>query len=311
VIKAHFQCYHAADETAADVKFSRRWCHTLMPNGSGATTMCAIKETIRPKTRRDLSPDERRDRIAESVLIHESVLARDLAGAFGVSLMTIHRDLDALEARGILRKTRGGATAQPSSLFESSVHYRAGARLAEKEALSRHACLLIEPGQAVMLSDATTMMPLVGMLPTLAPLTVIANFMPTIEALKGREGIRLIALGGEYFPSHDSFVGIICEGAIFSLRADICFISVSAVSGGVAYHQEQEIVAVMRAMLRSSTKNVLLIDHTKLGKTALHQVAPLSDFDLVVVDSGVSDAGLQELHDARTPFEIAPVGAGR
>ncbi|MGI9254522.1 MAG: DeoR/GlpR family DNA-binding transcription regulator, partial [Thermomicrobiales bacterium] len=159
------------------------------------------------KQRADLTPEERRERIAGAVLSNDSVVARDLAIEFGVSLMTVHRDLDELEARGILRKTRGGATAQPSSLFESSVQYRASAKLAEKQAISRTAVGLIESGQAVMLSDATTMMPLVELLPGLAPLTVIANFMPTIEALRGREGIRLIALGGDYFPSHDSFMG--------------------------------------------------------------------------------------------------------
>lgn len=255
----------------------------------------------------DLSPDERRDRIAAEVLTHDSVLARDLAGRFGVSLMTIHRDLDALEARGILRKTRGGATAQPSSLFESDVRYRAGARMAEKEALSRHAFGLVESGQSVLLSDATTMLPLVRMLPELAPLTVITNFVPMIEALRESEGVRLIALGGEHVRSHDSFMGILCEDAIAGLRADICFISVSAVSGGYAYHQEQDIVAVMRAMLRASTRNVLLVDHSKLGRTALHRVAPLTDFDLVVVDSGVDEAGLAELRDARVPFAVAPM----
>lgn len=275
--------------------------------GAGAPDLAS---GVGPKPRADFSPEERRDRIAAAVLSEDVVIARDLAAGFGVSLMTIHRDLDELESRGILRKTRGGATAQPSSLFESSVLYRASAKLAEKQAISRFAIGLVESGQAVMLSDATTMMPLVDLLPTVAPLTVIANFLPTIEALKGREGIRLIALGGEYSPTHDSFGGILCEGAIASLRADICFISVSAVSGGVAYHQEQEIVAVMRAMLRSSAKKVLLIDHSKLGKTALHRVAPLSDFDLVVVDSRVNEDGLRELRDARTPFEIAPMGGG-
>ncbi|MFM9106614.1 MAG: DeoR/GlpR family DNA-binding transcription regulator [Chloroflexota bacterium] len=273
-------------------------------NGNGARSSGAARPRL------DLSPEDRRDRIAAAVLSQDVVIARDLAAAFGVSLMTIHRDLDELEARGILRKTRGGATAQPSSLFESSVLYRASAMLAEKQAISRHALGLIESGQSVMLSDATTLLPLVERLPGLAPLTVIASFLPAIEALKGREHIRLIALGGEYLPTHDSFAGILCESAIASLRADICFISVSAVSGGYAYHQEQEIVAVMRAMLRSSTRKVLLIDHGKLGKTALHRVAPLSDFDLVVVDSGVGEDGLRELRDARTPFEIAPMGGG-
>lgn len=249
---------------------------------------------------------ERRERIAELVLSRDVVSARDLAAQFDVSLMTVHRDLDELEARGILRKTRGGATAQPSSLFESSVRFRLGAARPEKDAVARHALGGIEPGQAVLLDDASTTLALAKLLPGRGPLTVITNFRPTIEALYGAPDIRLIALGGEYFPNHDSFMGVVCEDALAAIRADVFFMSTSAVSGGVAWHQEQVTVSAKRAMLRAARRRVLLIDHGKLGKTALHQLAHLAEFDLVVVDDGVDAAGLEELRESRVPFEIAP-----
>jgi DeoR/GlpR family transcriptional regulator of sugar metabolism len=253
-----------------------------------------------------LSPAERRERIGEIVLAHESVSARDLATRFEVSVMTIHRDFDELERQGVLRKIRGGATPQPSNLFESNVRYRLATARAEKEGLARYALSLIEPGQAVLLDDATTTLALARLLPSIAPVTVITNYLATIEALHDAPGIRLIALGGEYFPSHDSFMGIVCEGAIAALHADLFFMSTSAVCDGIAYHQEQEIVATKRAMLGAATKRILLIDHSKLGKTALHELAPLSDFDLVVVDDGVDAMGQRALEDTKVPFAIAP-----
>lgn len=253
-----------------------------------------------------LAPDTRRELIAGIVLANEFVSARELATRFAVSLMTIHRDLDELEHRGVLRKTRGGATPQPSSLFESNVRYRLSAAQAEKEALARYALAMIEPGQALLLDDATTTLALARLLPSIAPLTVITNYLATIQVLHDAPGIRLIALGGEYFPSHDSFLGIVCEDAIASLRADLFFMSTSAVSHGIAYHQEQEVVAVKRAMLRAAARSVLLIDHSKLGKTALHQLAPLAAFDLIVVDDGVDAARLHTLEEAKVPFVVAP-----
>jgi DeoR/GlpR family transcriptional regulator of sugar metabolism len=265
----------------------------------------ARKEEVRQLAPPSLPPAERRERIAEIVLANESVSARDLAARFDVSVMTVHRDLDELERRGVLRKTRGGATPQPSSLFESNVRYRLAAAKAEKEALARYALSMIEPGQALLLDDATTTLALARLLPGIAPLTVITNYLATIQLLHDAPGIRLIVLGGEYFPSHDSFLGIVCEDAISSLRADLFFMSTSAVCDGIAYHQEQEIVAVKRAMLRAATRSILLIDHSKLGKTALHQLAPLTAFDLVVVDDGVDDAGLRALEDAKAPFAVA------
>jgi DeoR/GlpR family transcriptional regulator of sugar metabolism len=253
-----------------------------------------------------LAPSERRERIAEIVLANESVSARDLASRFDVSVMTVHRDLDELERQGVLRKIRGGATPQPSSLFESNVRYRLATAKAEKETLAHYALAMIEPGQALLLDDATTTLALARLLPSIAPLTVITNYLATIQLLHNAPGIRLIVLGGEYFPSHDSFLGIVCEDAIASLRADVFFMSTSAVCDGIAYHQEQEIVAVKRAMLRAAAKSILLIDHSKLGKTALHQLAPLSAFDLVVVDGGVDEGGLRALEEAKTPFAVAP-----
>lgn len=254
-----------------------------------------------------LAPEQRRERIAEYVLGREVVPARELAARFDVSLMTVHRDLDELERQGVLRKVRGGATPQPSSLFESNVRYRLSAARAEKEALARFALGLIEPGQAVLLDDATTTLALARLLPGLAPITVITNYLATIQALHEAPGVRLIALGGEYLPSHDSFTGVVCEAAIASLRADLFFMSTSAVSAGVAFHQEQEIVKVKRAMLAAATRRVLLIDHAKLGKAALHKLAPLADFDLIVVDAGADETQLRELREAKVPFEVAPL----
>lgn len=253
-----------------------------------------------------LSGADRRERIAEYVLARDSVATKELAARFDVSVMTVHRDLDELERQGVLRKVRGGATPQPSSLFESNVRFRLSSARGEKEALARYALGLIEPGEAVLLDDATTTLALARLLPSLTPLTVITNYLATIQTLRDVPGIRLIALGGEYFPSHDSFTGVVCEGAIAALRADIFFMSTSAVSAGFAFHQEQEIVKIKRSMLAAANRRVLLLDHGKLGKVALHRLAPLTDFDLVVVDAGVDPERLRELRDAKVPVEVAP-----
>ena len=102
------------------------------------------------------------------------------------------------------------------------------------------------------------------------PLTVISNCLTIIQELSKVKGIDLISLGGEFFPHHDAFAGIICEQAIGALHANVLFMSGSAVSNGVIYHQEQEIVKVKRAMLASASKRILLLDHSKLGNVALH-----------------------------------------
>ena len=249
-------------------------------------------------------PAWRQDVIAEHVLTHGSATATELAERFGVSVMTIHRDLDELERRGVVRKVRGGVTAQPSSVFESNVSYRLKSMQAEKTAVAERAAELIEPGMAVMLDDSTTALALARRLEGITPLTVVTNFLDGLNLLAEVRGIRLMGLGGDFDPMHRSFLGVSCVEAIEALQVDLCFVSTSGVSGGFAYHQEQHIVSVKRAMLACAARSVLLIDHTKLGRSALHRVAPLSEFDRVLVDDGADAEALRSLDEHKIRYEL-------
>jgi len=252
-------------------------------------------------------PVRRQGRIAEYVLEQGSAPIKDLSDLFGVSFITIHRDLDELERRGVLRKLRGRVTAHPSSSFDSNVRYRLRAAHAEKEALAAFALTLVEPGQAVMLDESTTALALANLLPSRAPLTVITNFVMVLNRLAGVDEIDLIALGGRYQPHLAAFGGVVCEAATAAISADVLFLSTSAVADCSAMHQDQVTMSGKRAMMAAARRRVLLIDHTKLGKVALHKLAPLRDFDLVVVDDGVDEAQLAELRKCRVPVEVAPV----
>ncbi|MCL6437624.1 MAG: DeoR/GlpR family DNA-binding transcription regulator [Rubrobacteraceae bacterium] len=241
------------------------------------------------------------------MLEHGSASIKDLAELFGVSLITIHRDLDELERQGVLRKLRGYVTAQPSSLFESNVRYRLRVATREKEALARFAVTLVEPGQAVLLDDSTTTLAVAKLLPDKAPLTVITNFVMIMNELSGVKDIELISLGGKYRPFLAAFGGEICQASLSAIRADILFLSTSAISDGAALHQDGRTMQGKRAMMASAKRRILLVDHTKFGKVAFHKLSPLQDFDLVVVDSGISEAHLDELRERSVPFEVVPL----
>ncbi|MES9522251.1 DeoR/GlpR family DNA-binding transcription regulator [Streptomyces capoamus] len=251
-------------------------------------------------------PAARQAAVAELVLARGSAGAAELAERFGVSLMTIHRDLDELERQGVVRKFRGGVTAQPSGVFESNVQYRLKTMRPQKAALAERALRYIEPGTAVLLDDSTSALELARLLRLggITPLTVVTNFLEVVNLLAGRRGIRLLALGGDYDPLHSSFLGVSCVEAVGRLRVDVGFVSTSGVHGGHAYHQEQHIVSVKRAMLDIAARNVLLADHTKLGRVALHQVAPLSRFDLLLVDDGAAPEALRDLEEHAVRYEV-------
>lgn len=250
---------------------------------------------------------QRQSRIADHVFEHGSAQIKDLTELFGVSLITIHRDLDELERQGMLRKLRGYVTAEPSSLFDSNVRYRLTAAIPEKEALAAFALTQVEPGQSVLLDESTTALMVAKLLPSKAPLTVITNFLLILDELNEVKGIDLISLGGEYLPFLVAFGGEVCQASLAAVRADVLFMSTSAVSGCVALHQDQRTMAGKRAMMTSAERRILLVDHTKFGRVALHKLAPLQDFDLVVVDSRIDAAVLDELRKCAVPVEVVPI----
>ncbi|MEJ2871262.1 DeoR/GlpR family DNA-binding transcription regulator [Actinomycetospora sp. OC33-EN08] len=239
----------------------------------------------------------RQQRIVDHVLAAGSASATELVELTGVSLMTVHRDVDELVRRGLVRKYRGGVSAQPTSVFESHSEYRRTVRLAEKGAIAAAAVALVEPGSSIVLDDSSTALALVDRLPEVGPLTVVTNYLPALETLKTMPEVRLIALGGDYSRTHDSFGGIGCLEAIAAMSVDAAFVSTSSMTGSMTFHQEQEIVAVKRAMLDIATRRVLLMDSSKAPRRALHQLRPLAAFDDLVVDEGVPTDLLEEMRE--------------
>lgn len=255
------------------------------------------------------SASERRQRMAEYVGAEGYATFSALADRFGVSQMTVYRDAQELQARGVIRRTRGGVTVQPSSVFESNVRYRASVRQAEKRAISLRGAELVEPGMSVMLDDGTTVMPMAPLLAERAPLTVITNFVPMMTALSEVPGIQLILLGGTYQPRHDCFAGLLCVDMIDQVRADLLFLSPSAVCDGQVLHQEEDMVATKRAMMRTAERKVLMVDRSKLGRRALHRFAAVEDFDEVITDDAGPDEDLWHVCDRGVPIRIAAPSA--
>lgn len=250
--------------------------------------------------------EDRRRRVREAVVSGGFVRASELAERFGISLMTVHRDLDALQAQGWLRKVRGGATALQSARFHGSVGERMTTMARTKQALARTAASLLVPGQTVLVDDSTTCLTLTQRFAEHVPLTVVTNSLPAITSLAKEPGISLIALGGTYFPAYDAFMGLHTADSVRAFRADIAFLSPTAVTNGRCYHTSPETTQVKRAMMESAARTVLLADHTKFTKDGLYALAPLTDFDLLIVDDGLPPEETRAIRARGTELMLVP-----
>lgn len=267
----------------------------------------AAHATNRPEAESSLGPSERRRLLLDHVLRTGSAQVDELAAQFGVSRMTVHRDLDSLASQGIVRRVHGGVTVRSSNLVESNYLYRSRLAEREKQAIAFAGAEFIQPGQAIIIDDSTTVGQLTSFIPTRKPLTVITNSVAVVEQLRDAHDIETISLGGRYNSRFNACFGYICEHSISSLRANTLFMSASTVFSGVAYHQQEDVVKTKRALMGIVDKRILMVDSTKFGVTALIRLADLSEFDVVLTDSGIAPTEAEMLRQNGVNLHIVEV----
>ncbi len=251
------------------------------------------------------SNHERRELIRDRVLQAGSVRITELASELGVTAMTIHRDLNVLESQGWLRKIRGGATVDVNAGIDTTVRHRLTVTTEAKEQIARCALQFLDGADAVMLDDSTTALRLAHLLPGRGPLTVITNFLVALNALAEASDIRLIGLGGDYDATYAAFHGLQVRDQIAKLRSDVLFMSTTAVLDGHLYHKSQETILIRHALMASAGRRILLVDHTKFRRRAVHQLAPLTDFDAVIVDADIAREDVDGMREFGVEVHVA------
>ncbi|MCE0505848.1 DeoR/GlpR family DNA-binding transcription regulator [Roseivivax sp. GX 12232] len=249
----------------------------------------------------------RRQMIAEAVMEAGTMRIEDLAARYDISLMTAHRDLDDLAERGLLRKTRGIVSAAPTSLIEASDVYRAVRQSEEKAAIAAAALEFVEPGQAIFMDDSTTVGQMAPLLAAKTPLTVITNSLRLMTELSDVRDVTLLGLGGQFHKWCHAFMGRMTTNEIGRLRADTLFMSISAIIDDIVFHQSPEMVDTKRAMFDSAKRRILLADHTKFERRALHGLVALRDFDAVIVDEKTPAFHLERIRAGGAEVVVAPL----
>lgn len=241
-----------------------------------------------------------------------AVRVSELTQLFGVSDMTIRRDLDALARRGLVAKVHGGAIRTEPSTEEPPFAAKAVRELAEKNAIAARAVTLVRPGGAIALTAGSTTWTLARHLADVPHLTVVTNSIPVAEVLHSsqRPDQTVILTGGVRTPS-DALVGPVAVATIRSLHVDMLFMGVHGADAraGLTAPNLMEAEAD-RAFAAAARHLVVLADHTKWGVVGLSQIVALSEIGTFVTDDGL-DAEAQSILAGRVgELIVAPVGDG-
>ncbi len=226
------------------------------------------------------------------------VRVADLARDLDVSDMTVRRDLEQLEERGLLEKVHGGATALPGGTsFEPAFATKARIEQAEKQAIAVVAAARVEPGMAICLSAGTTTFAVANRLLDVPRLTVVTNSVPVADAFYhgGRTDQTIILTGGVRTPS-DALVGPYAVATLRSLHVDLVFIGVHGMDprSGFTCPNVQE-ADVDKALIEAGRRLAVVADHTKWETVGISSIARLDEADLLITDSGIGAAARQLL----------------
>ena len=217
-----------------------------------------------------------------------------LADRFGVSVATIHRDVNELVERNRCRKVHGGVETIPDSVGESAWNSSFAVRIDrnrdKKRAIARRAAAFVDDEDVVFLDSSTTAFYLARELCMRGPgrLTLVTNSgCIASEFHRFSEQVTLISIGGVYNAMLNSFLGGMAREAVRSLRIGKVFLSAVGITleGLFTFHEQH--AAFLGELIEGSAESFALIDSTKFGRDAVFRICGLKDVGAVVTDSGL------------------------
>jgi DeoR family transcriptional regulator of aga operon len=234
---------------------------------------------------------ERRQHILGLVQQHGRVLVDDLSQTLGISRITIRKDLDDLQRRGVLQRTHGGALLpQAGTLFDPSLKEKESQRSEEKLRIAAAAVELVKEGQCVLLDSGTTTTAIARALKKFSRLTVITNAVNIAAELSSTD-FEVIMTGGSLRKNSFSLVGPLAEEMLHEMHADILFLGVDGfdLEMGLTTPNMME-SRVNRAMVKASTTVVTVCDSTKFNRRSLSKIVDPSAIHHVITDDKLPKA---------------------
>lgn len=237
---------------------------------------------------------ERRNKILSHLYDKKSITVQDMAALFNVTEETIRRDLRAMESKGLVIRTHGGAVLADDINMEVSLEIREGINTKGKDSIGQIAASLVKDGDTLFMDASTSSLYVAKHLKKKQGLTIITNAERIVLELGQCDNISLISTGGYVRKKSLSCVGRAAEAAVSSYHADKVFFSCKGFSPklGATDSNEQESI-IRRLMIQHSEEAIFLCDHTKFDRLGYTATAQLDDLTYLITDTSLP-VGWQE-----------------
>lgn len=234
--------------------------------------------------------DNQEKDILELLQSQEYVSIDEIAQKLYVSPSTVRRKLNALQNKGLITRTHGGAQLNNNNNFFPSFTFRVHQNSFEKKKMALAAIKLIKNGDLVFLDGTTSAFFIAEYLSELKNIRVITNGIDTLSLL-AKHNVSAYSTGGYVQESNRSvLVGHYAEEMISKFHADIAFFSAQSMdNNGEIYDCFEEENVIRKAMIKHASKRVFLCDSTKFGRTSPFHLCSLNDVDYIVSNHALPD----------------------
>lgn len=221
-----------------------------------------------------------------------------------VSHVTVRRDLDTLETKGLLRRTHGGAVSIEPLFYEPFRNDRSFQAQVEKFAeekrrIGRAAAELIKKGNIIALTPGTTTTEVVRGLPLNQDITVVTSTVNVAMELSKRKDLDVYVTGGHLHGDWFSLVGPTAAQSLSRIMIHVLFIGADGIDAkaGVSCYDPEE-AQLNSMMVKHAQKKIAVVDHSKFGIVAGWRICSTDELDVLVTDSTVSDEMIEPFRQA-------------
>ncbi|MBN1509744.1 MAG: DeoR/GlpR transcriptional regulator [Sedimentisphaerales bacterium] len=253
-----------------------------------------------------LTQTQRLEAIRRELLRADEVSIDDLAGRFGVSGMTVRRDLELLESHGDVIRTHGGAALAKRLTFEFSFRQKQNRNSRQKLCIARRAAGHVKDGQVVILDTGTTTLEIARQLTGRDDVTVITTSLAIVSTLQFAAGLRTVLLGGFLRGGSPDLHGPLTEQNVEMFRADLAFMGADAVDlDGNMYADDLQVVNLDRKMAANAARVIVVADSSKFGRRGMCRILGPDDYDSIISDPGLGKDMLKRLARKGVQVELA------
>jgi DeoR/GlpR family transcriptional regulator of sugar metabolism len=220
--------------------------------------------------------------ILEMLGSEELLDVNSLAERLNVSQVTIRKDLDFLEAHGLIRRRHGYAV----RISTSDIRYRMSFDYEVKARIAARAARMVGRGETVLIESGSTCAMLAQELVRAQKDAAIITNSAFIADFIRQPGARVTLLGGQYDPDAQVMTGPLVKKCAEEFFVDKFFIGTDGFDPDQGFSNVDLLRAeAVRAMAERARHRIILTDSSKFNRRGVVQLLPARAVSAVVTDS--------------------------